>query len=162
MFLLSEDCVNAADYANSDGVDARTACCATCDAENDFETFAHVDGRYYDMSEAKYSRTFVATGCCNQHVYSSWWPTQTASTVFADMLVYCEHARDWTGDAWRRDFCGCGSVPPTTCVLQSAFTDGPAYPLDKKAVSGLWDSAPHTDVSEQNFRVNQIVACDSP
>jgi hypothetical protein len=127
-------------------------------------TFAHVDGRYHDMSEAKYGHTFVATGCCNQNVYSSWWPTQTASTVFGDMLAYCEFARDGTGDAWRREFCGCGSVPPTTCVLQSAFTDGPAYPVDNTTITGLWDYAPqasqrHTGVSEQNYRVNQIVEC---
>ena len=121
-----------------------------------------------------YSHTFMATGCCNRVAYSAFWETQTPSVIFADMLSYCQHARDGTGEAWRREFCGCGDVPPTTCVLQSAFTNGPAYTrvdgrygpgqsavlyrnsvgtftVNKTTISSLWDRMPNTGVPEQNY-----------
>jgi len=89
----------------------------------------------------KYVDTFVATGCCNRSPDTSWWQTQTASTVFGDMLSYCENARDGTGDAWRAEFCGCGSVPPTTCVLQTAFTDAFPDGLCKSCATGKYAAA---------------------
>ena len=129
-----------------------------------------------------YSHTFMATGCCNRVAYSAFWETQTPSVIFADMLSYCQHARDGTGEAWRREFCGCGDVPPTTCVLQSAFTNGPAYTrvdgrygpgqsavlyrnsvgtftVNKTTISSLWDRMPNTGVPEQNYGSVHVYVC---
>ena len=129
-------------------------------------TFARVDGRHWQINEPKYCHTFVATGCCNENPYSWLWPTATPSAVFTDMKTHCDQAK--AGNAGSIALCGCGDVGPLMCELQSAFTvDRPSFPVDRTTVSRLWDSPVPgnpgtqrtTGVSDQGYRVNQIVEC---
>jgi hypothetical protein len=74
-----------------------------------------------EVSPESYGLTFVATGCCNYQPATSWWSSQSPSTVFNDMYAYCTLVKGGRASPSQRSFCGCGDAPPSTCTLQTVF-----------------------------------------
>ena len=82
----------------------------------------------FSDDDSKYLATFKATGCLPLNDQRSpknlkYWKSQSDSTVFGDMMSYCETVRDGTAAEYQKIKC-CGSKDCTvsTCTRQTTWS----------------------------------------
>lgn len=78
----------------------------------------------------KYVLTFQATGCPNEDPDIDWWMKQTnPTTVFKDMMVYCNRVKDGYANPKQMSTCCGGTMEnpekckPTTCAEQEEWKE---------------------------------------
>ena len=82
----------------------------------------------FSDDDSKYLATFKATGCLPLNDLRStenlmYWKSHSDSTVFSDMMSYCESVRDGTAKEYQKIKC-CGSKDCTisTCTRQTTWS----------------------------------------